>query len=96
MIDEEIYNHAFAGDGTGHLFLVACLSCLVDEIVFAIASNDFSCAITRKDSTAGRAWFIDRSLATSSYNETNGIAFAADACGTGLSVFAAVYRRSLC
>ena len=91
-------NPAFSGDGTGHLFfLAAFLSCLVvAEIVSAIASNDFSCAQTRTYATAGRAWFIDRRLATNSYNKTNGVAFAANSCGTGLWVFSAVYRRSVC
>ena len=96
MIDEEIYNHAFAGDGTGHLFfLVAFLCCLVAEIVSTISSNAFSCKHLRKWARATKNWFIDGSLATISYNKTNGVAFAADSCGTGVWVFAAVYWRSL-
>ena len=95
LVVDEISNPGIAGDGTGHVFLVASLSCLVAEIVSTIVSNAFSCAQTRKDATAARHWFIYGSPATNNYNKTNGVAFAADSCGTGLWVFAAVYRRCL-
>ena len=95
MIDEEIYNHAFAGDGTGHLFfLVAFLCCLVAEIVSTIVSNAFSCAQTRLYATAARHWFISVVQPSIAITKQMRVAFAADSCG-GMWVFAAVYWRSL-
>ena len=71
LVDDEISNPGIAGDGTGHVFLVASLSCLVAEIVSTIVSNAFSCAQTRKDATAARHWLIYGSPAANSYNKTN-------------------------